>query len=82
MGLCGKAWITGEVIWLHKAGGCMEGKGVGEKEEHGIPKAENCKECEFGNCYNENWCECHHPLVNPSKVQVSCGCVVKVLLDG
>ncbi len=55
---------------------------MGEKEEHGIPKAENCKECEFGNCYNENWCECHHPLVNPSKVQVSCGCVVKVLLDG
>lgn len=33
------------------------------------------------NCYNENWCECHHPLVNPSKVQISCGCIVKMWND-
>lgn len=46
--------------------------------QYEIPKSDNCKECDYGNCYNENWCECHHPLVSPSRVQISCGCVVKM----
>ena len=46
-----------------------------------IPKTDNCKGCEYGNCYNEEWCECHHPLVNSSKVKISCGCVVKMWLE-
>lgn len=49
------------------------------KKKIEIPTATNCRECDYGNCYNDDWCECYHPLVNPSKVQIACGCVVRSL---
>ncbi len=47
-----------------------------------IPNADNCRDCKYGSCYNNEWCECHHPLVNPSKVQIKCGCIVKMWIGG
>ena len=39
---------------------------------------EPCRECKYGNCYNEDWCECHHPMIRGSKVQIKCGCIVEL----
>lgn len=52
-----------------------------KNRKYKVPTADNCRECEYGNCYNQDWCECHHPIVNPSKVQIACGCVVKMWLE-
>lgn len=52
-----------------------------QNQIHKIPSADNCKDCEYGNCYNERWCECHHPMIAGSKVQIACGCVVKMWID-
>ena len=39
---------------------------------------EPCRECKYGNCYNEDWCECYHPMIKGGKVQIKCGCVVEL----
>lgn len=39
---------------------------------------EPCRKCKYGNCYNEDWCECHHPIIRESKVQIKCGCIVEL----
>lgn len=40
---------------------------------------EPCRTCENGYCYNQNWCECYHPMISGSKVQIESGCMVKTL---
>ena len=51
-------------------------------KKHKIPDTkEPCRECEYGNCYNDSFCECHHPLIAGSRVQISCGCVAKMEIE-
>lgn len=43
---------------------------------------EPCRRCEYANCFNDDFCECRHPLTNGSKVQISVGCIVKLICKG
>ena len=40
---------------------------------------EPCRDCKYGNCYNEDWCGCYHPVLKGANVQIKIYCAVELL---